>query len=147
MAGGGTELLRSAASGVEASQNLRVEFVGDDAANLGISPGYEDSDWITYEDDGETGLRIGMAGINNGARTEFEGLLVFRNDGSNTITDIDISFDDSSSGAEVEIQADVSLPLESGESARGLGLTIDTTGGDQEPDISGTISISVDTDA
>ena len=149
LAGGGTELVRSAAEGVQTTRGVTVEFVADEAANLRMAPGISGSEHVHYDDSDTDGISITLERINLGARTQFEGLIEFTNTGRNNITELSV---DASSVGDVRLTAtsDLNLPLEAGETATGLGLTIDTTDirdAEHVPSVETAVTITVDTDA
>lgn len=153
LAGGGTELVRGAATDAEAADRATVEIVPDGDANVQFTPAIQDSDHVQYDDSATDGISIGLRHINLGAITRFEDLLTITNRGANTITEVSVTTVDRDGGgnaAEIlEATADISTAIPPGSSAETLGLAIDTTGFEGTAalsQISATITISFDTD-
>lgn len=149
LGGGGMEVLRSSASGSDVSRGVTVEFVPDDAANLQIEPA-RDFDGIEFNETADGAVTVSFHDINRSARTRFEGICEFTNNGDNDITGLEASVDTVSGNGDIAAEGVLESPIESGGSSPGLALVINTTdaaGFTGEPDIEGTVSIRVETDA
>lgn len=146
---GGAEALRSAATGVDTSRGVTVEFVPDDGANVQIEPA-RDFSGIEYDETADGAVTVSFTNINRSARTRFEGIFEFTNNGVNTVTGIEATITDVSGNGEVSASGGLEGSIDPGESADGLSVVINTTDADGftgEPDIEATVTISVETDA
>lgn len=145
LATGGVVTLVSQAAEVDTSQDVRVEFVADDEANLQLRPAI-DHHAINFEQT-EMGLSMSIRRINRQATTRFEDLIEYGNEGINDIIDISASVDGVDGPAELDAEGFADTPIGPGESTVGLALIISTTDSEDDSEIEATITISVETDA
>lgn len=149
LGGGSLETLRSAATDVNHSRGVRVEFVADDAANLQITPARE-SKGIEFGETADGAVTVSFSNINRSARTRFEELFEFTNNSTNTITAIEASVNDVSGNGDISAGGIAETAIQPGESQNGLAITINTVDRDGftgEPDVEATVTIRVETDS
>lgn len=153
LAVGGAGVGSLAFTAVDADRDVAVEFEDDADALLGMEPA-RDTDYLAFEDDGVSGIGIDILQVNRNARTRFDDLIQFTNNGINDITDLSFEIaEDNSSNGRLEIPEDASSlgELASGSSVVGLSLAIETRSSvdpsfDGEPDIDAVLLITAETD-
>lgn len=146
---GGMEALRSTATNVDTSQGVTVEFVPDDGANVQIEPA-RDFSGIEYDETVDGAVTVTLSNINRSARTRFEGIFAFTNNGVNTVTGIEATVTGVSGNGEITASGGLDSSIDPGDSEDGLSIVINTTDADGftgEPDIEASVSLRVETDA
>lgn len=149
---GGLGVGSLAFTAVDADRDVTVQFEDDADALLGMEAARV-TDYLAFEDDGVSGISIDILDVNRNARTRFDDLITFTNNGDNEITEIsfEITEDNSENGSlEIPDGAESMGSLPSGRSEDGLSLVVETRdseGFDGEPDIDAVIQITAETDA
>ena len=154
VAAGGLGVGSLAFTAVDADRDITVQFEDDADALLGMEAARV-TDYLAFEDDGVSGISIDILDVNRNARTRFDDLITFTNNGANDITEIsfEIAEDNSENGSlEIPDGTESFGPLASGDSEDGLALAVETRQSvdpsfDGEPDIDAVIQITAETDA
>lgn len=146
MAGGGAEILRSAAASGETDRDVQIEFVTDADASIGIAPG-QDSPYISYDMDSDGRISISLTDLNLNAGTRFEELLEFTNNTNQAIAALEIDVNSESHLGTIEAEPVGGTPsLDPGETILDLALTIDTREAElsSEDQLSAKVQITAD---
>lgn len=148
--GTGSIAAAGAFDSVDADRVVRVEFADDAAAVLGLSEG-RPRDFIVIGENDDGTITILIRDINRNAIVRLDDILTVTNNGSQTVTSVTFEMDLDVTNADIYFQDgqdEIDGDLSPGESAQGLGFTIDTResqGYVGEPEIDGILTIRTET--
>ena len=135
----------------EAPREVLVEFEDDSDAFLGLGPAEGDTrSFVSVEEQSDGTVRIEIVDVNYDARTVIDNLVTFTNNGDRTIEELTMNGDGiEAENADVYIHDGLIEDLGPGDSAVGLGMTIDalrSNGHFGEPAIDGSITLRATTE-
>ena len=135
---------------VDADRDVTVEFADDSDAVLRMTGPDDLPGFVAVEENDDGEIEIHIERVNRSARTQVTDLVEFTNNGASSIETVSFSLDDDSTNAELSlVEENLGTGLDVGESVVGLGFSIETRtsqGFEGDPEVSGTITVSAETD-